>query len=133
MEYDRLNPLAEQSAIESMSSSQFKCLRRWSTPTVPQFGIHKLYTESDQRHWYHKCPHCGYEQVLDYEKNIKLINPKGIDTFAKVVQPDTYQYVCAKCGEPLDRWYDGHWVADKPKAGRRHGYSISQMDAVWIN
>lgn len=31
-EYDRLDPLAEQSAIQSMSSSQYQLLRRWSTP-----------------------------------------------------------------------------------------------------
>lgn len=33
-EYDRVGSAAEQSAIESMSSSQFHMLRRWSTPTL---------------------------------------------------------------------------------------------------
>ena len=32
MEYDRLNPMAEQSGIESQKSSKYKMLRRWSTP-----------------------------------------------------------------------------------------------------
>lgn len=31
-EYDRLNPMAEQSGIESQKSSKYKMLRRWSTP-----------------------------------------------------------------------------------------------------
>lgn len=30
------------------------------------------------------------------------------------------------------RWYDGRWEITKPGKGRRHGYAISQMDAVWI-
>lgn len=130
-EYDRLNPLAEQSAIQSMSSSKYHLLRRWSTPTVPQYGIHKLFEQSDQRRWYHKCNHCGYEQVLDYEANIKQVNPDGVDMLGLTVEPGTFQFVCSKCGRPLDRWYSGHWVTEQPLAGRVHGYSISQMDAVW--
>lgn len=71
--------------------------------TVQGYGIHKLFTESDQRRWVHKCPHCGYKQVLDYEKNIKQVNPDGIDQEARVVQPGTFQFVCQKCGKPLDK------------------------------
>lgn len=131
-EYDRISPLAEQSALQSMESSKYKMLRRWSTPTTEGYGIHKLFLESDQRRWVHKCPHCGYEQVMDYDKNIKMVNPDGVDTIGKVVLPGTFQYVCQKCGKPLDRWYDGKWVAMKPGKGRRTGFAISQMDAIWI-
>ena len=28
------------------------------------------------------------------------------------------------------RWYDAKWVVTHPGKGRRHGYAISQMDAV---
>lgn len=43
-------------------------------------------------------------------------------------------YVCQKCGKPLDRWYDGFWDITAPGDGSRsHGYSISQMDCVWIS
>ncbi len=101
--------------------------------TVQDYGIHKLYMQSDQRKWFHKCSHCGYEQVLDYEKNIKQINPDGIDVVGRSVQPGTFQFVCAKCGKPLDRWYSGHWVTTAPGSGRIHGYQISQMDAVWVS
>lgn len=101
--------------------------------TVQDYGIHKLYMQSDQRKWFHKCSHCGYEQVLDYDKNIKQINPDGIDVVGRSVQPGTFQFVCAKCGKPLDRWYSGHWVTTAPGSGRIHGYQISQMDAVWVS
>lgn len=131
-EYDRISPLAEQSAIQSMESSKYKFLRRWSTPTTEGYGIHKLFQESDQRRWVIKCTHCGYEQVMDYNKNIALVNKDGIDTIGKVVQPGTYQFICQKCHRPLDRWYSGQWVAMKPGKGRRTGFAISQLDAVWI-
>lgn len=132
-EYDRLSPLAEQSAIESMSSSKYKCLRRWSTPTAPGVYIDKLYNESNQMRYYHKCTHCGYEQVIDYEKNIELVNKDGIDTISKVIQPGTYRFICRKCGKPLDRWYNGFWHEDNPGSGKMVGFSISQLDAVWVS
>ena len=69
---------------------------------------------------------------MNYEKNIKLINPNGIDLIGRVIQDGTYQFVCQKCGKPLDRWYSGFWDITAPKAGRTHGYAISQMDAVWV-
>ena len=131
-EYDRLNPLAEQSAIQSMQSSPYKIVSRWSTPTVQNYGIHRLFLQSDQRRWVHTCPHCGFEQVLDYEKNVKQVNKDGIDTDARVVQPGTFQFVCQKCGKLLDRWYDARWVVTRPGSGRRHGYAISQMDRLCV-
>ena len=77
-------------------------LRRWSTPTVANYGINRLYNQSDQRRWFYTCEHCGYEQCLDYEKNIKQVNKDGIDLEGRVVRPGTFQFVCQKCGKPLD-------------------------------
>jgi phage terminase large subunit GpA-like protein len=136
-EYDRVGSAAEQSAIESMSSSQFHMLRRWSTPTTPNFGIHKLYEQSDQRVYMHKCEHCGYRQQIDYEKNIECIDETGVDLVAKTVKDGTYRFVCQKCGKTLDRWYNGEWVAKFPdrtigNQGTR-GYLVTQLDAVWIS
>ena len=95
-----------QVICESLASSNYKCLRRWSTPTAPGVLIDKLYNESTMNRWYIKCSHCGFEQVLDYEQNIKLVNKDGIDSISRVVKPGTYQYVCRKCGKPIDadRW-----------------------------
>lgn len=132
-EYDRLSGIAENSALESMQSSKYQMVRRWSTPTVAHYAIDKKFEESDQREWFIKCNHCGYEQVMDFDKNIKLVHPDGIDPIGRVVLPGTYEYVCQKCDKPLDRWYGGHWETTNPGAGRSHGYKISQLDAVWID
>lgn len=128
-----VSPLAETSAMQSMSSSKYKIWRRWSTPTVADYKIHKLYKESDQRRWVYKCPHCGKYQWLDYNENVKQVGPdSGIDRVSKIVLPGTFAFVCKYCGKPLDRWYSGRWVVTNPKPGAKHGYSISQMDAVWV-
>lgn len=146
-EYDRVNTLAESSALESMSSSQFKVVRRWSTPSVPGYGVHKLYQQSDQWYYGHRCAHCNYLNDMsfddydpnDLEKsgNVLLVNPEGINEQTKTVQDGTYQYVCQKCGKPLERWYDGEWHAyheERTKGNKGiRGYKITQMNAVWIS
>src|SRR5690606_17227063 len=59
-EYDRVPSLAEASALESMSSSKYKIVNRWSTPSIPNMGIHKLFEQSDQFWYLHKCEHCNH-------------------------------------------------------------------------
>ena len=135
-EYDRVGAAAEISAMESMSSSQFKILRRWSTPTVPDYGIHALFERSDQRVYMHKCDHCGYRQQIDYEANIECLDESGVDLIAKTVKDGTFRFVCQKCKKGLDRWYSGEWVAKFPdrtlnNLGTR-GYLVTQLDAVWF-
>ncbi|UPI12056.1 hypothetical protein [Bacillus phage SBSphiJ2] len=136
-EYDRVSGSAEISATESMSSSQFGILRRWSTPTVPDFGIHKAFVQSDQRVYMHRCDHCGYRQKLDYEKNIECVDESGVDVLAKTVKDGTFRFICQKCGKTLDRWYNGEWVAEYHErtadGGGTRGYLITQMNAVFIS
>jgi len=136
-EYDRVGSSAEISAMESMSSSQFGVLRRWSTPTVPDFGIHALFNQSDQFVYKHRCDSCNHVQQLDYETNIECLNDKGVDVIAKTVKDGTFRFICSKCKEPLDRWYNGVWDANYPSrtvdGGGTRGYLITQMNAVWIS
>ncbi len=136
-EYDRVTPGAEISAVESMSSSSFGILRRWSTPTVPDYGIHAVFNQSDQRIYMQRCDRCGYRQQLDYEKNIECLDEEGVDVLAKTVKEGTFRFICQKCKKPLDRWYNGEWVAKYPTrtedGGGTRGYLITQLDAVWIS
>jgi hypothetical protein len=136
-EYDRVSASAEISAVESMTSSQFKVLRRWSTPTVPDYGIHALFNQSDQRVYMHRCDACGHRQQLDYETNIECLDDDGVDVLAKTVRDGTFRFVCSKCGKPIDRWYNGEWVAKYPErtadGGGTRGYLITQLNAVWIS
>lgn len=50
------------------------------------------------------------DEGIDKGGNILLLNPDGVDPIAKTVVPGSYQYVCKKCGRPLDRWYNGMWI-----------------------
>ena len=146
-EYDRVGGLAESSALEAMSSSPFQIVRRWSTPTTPNMQIHKLYTQSDQWYYGHRCQHCNYLNEMSYKDynpdnledsgNILCVNPEGVDELTRTVQEGSYQFVCQKCGKPLDRWYNGEWTCRYPERTKGNkgirGYFISQMNAVWIS
>lgn len=130
-----------------MSSSKFKIVNRWSTPSSPNTGIHRLFEQSDQNWYLHKCEHCNYYNQMSYEDydsssieaggNILTVNPEGIDLLAKTVVDGSFQFVCKKCGKPLDRWYNGTWVptfGERTKdGGGTRGYMISQLNAVWVS
>src|SRR5690606_38244761 len=49
------------------------------------------------------------------------------------IEDGTFIFVCAKCRKPLDRWYNGEWVAKYPNRKEIRGYHISQLNAVWIS
>lgn len=129
---------AEESALESMASSKFKVRRRFSTPTTPDYGIDDLFQHSDKKYYLHKCTHCNHWNKMTYKDvedggNIHLKNPSGYKELTREVEDGTFEYVCQKCKRPLDRWYNGSWVAENSEVKSMSGYLISQMNAVWIN
>lgn len=132
-EYDRMQENIEFAFQESMKSSAYGWLRRWSTPTIPGRGVDKLFQKSDQRFYMHKCEHCGEWQILDYEDNIIKVKEDGVNLLTDEIEDGTYEFVCSKCSKPLDRWYNGEWVAKYPSRTGLRGYHISQMNAVWIS
>lgn len=77
------------------------------------------------------------EAPVERRGNILCVNPKGVDPIAKTVVDGSFQFVCQKCGEPLDRWYNGIWVPKYPDRTKNglgiRGYMISQMNAVWVS
>lgn len=42
------------------------------TPTLPDYGVHERWQQSDQRQWFVRCPLCDAEQVLLWEQNIRF-------------------------------------------------------------
>lgn len=93
---------------------------RWyfSHPTDPEAGVDIYWQQSDQKHWFVKCPSCKAEQFLSWPESINQ-------------ETETYQ--CKHCKATLsddDRRY-GRWIKryeDKPFSG----YWISQLICPWI-
>ena len=58
-EADEMDQRAIWLALERLSGQVHKTVHSLSTPTIPQFGIHKLFLQGTQEHFYFKCPRCG--------------------------------------------------------------------------
>lgn len=125
---DELDRMQNQSIV-SMFDSRLQASKlgwkwRLSNPSQVNFGVDALYTDSDQRHWFVKCSHCGYEWFMDFEK----------ENNCHYVNQELKIYACGKCDKELtdrDR-RNGRWIAKYPSR-HRHGYWISQMMAPWVS
>ncbi len=131
-EKDRMKPGVDIAFKESLASSRFGYIREVSTPTLPNRGIDKPFSKSDQMSWHVKCSKCGLEQEIEYPDNIQQVKefPLGSDE----IPEGSYEYLCrkTKCRGPLDRMF-GRWVPRYPERKDIRGYHIPQTIAPWIS
>lgn len=124
-EYDRSNQQIVEMYQSRLDASEYKWKRYFSNPSAVGFGVDFLYAQSNQYHWFIKCPHCGWDWYLDFlpsdEKNHYVDIKKAI-------------YACGKChGVLIDAArISGRWVAKYPTRDS-HGYWFSQLMAPWIS
>jgi hypothetical protein len=123
-EYDRSNQLVlktYRSRLDDAKRENPELGWEWqfSNPSIPGYGVDVMWGISDQKHWFVKCPHCGYDFYLKF--------PENIDFVRKI-------RICAKCQKPLsdDALRAGRWV--KKYLNREiSGYWIGQMFVPWIS
>lgn len=124
-EYDRALDMNVVNTFDSrLQYSEFAWRWRFSNPSSVGFGVDMLYQDSDQMHWFIKCPHCNHEWYIDFEPS---------DQLNHYVNQEQREFVCGKCTKPLtnDDRRNGRWIAKYPSRKRR-GYWISQMMAPWV-
>lgn len=116
-ELDFSKPDVREVYKRRLDASDYKGIWNIGTPTIPGYGIDKLYSESSMHTWLITCTHCGKNDIeLDYF----IWKEKGMD-----------DWLCPKCGKVLDR-NNGTWVAKYPDR-EVHGYYIPQTIAPWIS
>ncbi len=107
-----------------LSHSKFKLIKRFSTPTIPDYGISKEFNLSDQKHYLMKCPHCNHWNNHDFFTDVVVLHPQfkdiPVDKIAvddlMNIRPDQVQMLCQKCRQPLS-YHDytkREWVATYP-------------------
>lgn len=109
-------------AVNRLDASRWKLNYFFSTPTIPGYGIHGIYQNSDMREWLVTCPSCSHEQELDWDKNLAVLGPRN--------NPTRVFYKCASCGNELtsERIQAGRWVSQRPELSSTHiGFHITQM------
>ena len=65
-------------ALERLSGHIEKNVWAISTPTIPKYGIHKLFLQGTQEHWCFTCPHCGRLTEFVWPDCIEIIG-EGVD------------------------------------------------------
>lgn len=117
-ELDKSKPEVVRDYTSRMGYSKIRSQHFFSTPTIPDYGVDKMFDQSDQKYWRFNCPHCKYRQHMEWEKNVDEL--RGI-------------YVCQQCHKELtpQEINDlGSWEARYP--GRStSGYWISQLHCPW--
>lgn len=97
---DEVDRMAQEQiwlALERLSGQIKKMVRGLSTPTIPDFGIHKLFMQGTQECYSFKCPRCSRMTELVWPDCIEIIgehvtDPRCRDSFLK----------CKECKGKLD-------------------------------
>lgn len=108
-ETDRSNQEVVKQYQTRLQHSRYGWEWYFSNPSVPGMGVDKHWQDSDQKHWFIKCP-CGHEWYLTME-NIM---------YDKTGKP---YFGCTKCKKELDR-HKGRWVAR---------YAGKDVSGYWIS
>ncbi|MGO8989079.1 MAG: phage terminase large subunit family protein [bacterium] len=120
-EVDEISPKAIDLAKERLSHSKVKHEFYLSTPTIPGYGIDKVYQGSDQRVWMIHCEACGHDTCLELEfPNCLLELPTG-----QVIR------ACLHCRKEIYP-KNGRWVPQAPQNTEMRGYWISQLCSPFV-
>lgn len=92
-------------ALERLSGQTRKCVWGISTPTITNYGIHKLFLTGSQEHFVFKCPHCSRRTELIWPDCIEIIgetvnDPRCHESFLK----------CRECKHKLDHRGKPEWL-----------------------
>jgi hypothetical protein len=134
-EYDEMDPKARDFAQGRMRHSDLKEEFFLANPTIPDYGIDKLYKNSDQRVWMITCSACGKETCLEKEFPNSLRRVSGMlsgpglriqtNVAGKVIR------CCVHCGGEIHP-RNGRWVSHYPdKADDMVGWWISHLCSAY--
>lgn len=109
-----------------LQASKYGWFWRFSNPSLPSFGVHELYEDSDQMHWIIPCPHCEWHMYIDFERDDNINN--------HYLDQERVIYACGSCREELsdDARQAGYWKPKYPERERR-GYWINQLMVPWVS
>ncbi len=118
-------------APDRIQASDHKFDWRVGNPSFPKFGIHAAYLDSDQKEWVIECDICKRRQSLDFFQNV--VSNTGQENEYRLLDREWRQgcgrdinTYCHRCGEPIDRFKPGSWIANRPDHNVS-GYHFTQL------
>jgi len=133
-ELDEMDQRAIWLALERLSGQLSKTVHSLSTPTIPDFGIHKLYEQGTQEHFFFNCPHCGKKTELVFPECLKICgehisDPKVSESYIR----------CKECKKELkqaakpDYLKNAFWEATNRASKDHRSFYINQLYSFTIN
>lgn len=122
-----------------LTHSPWKKVDRFSTPTLPNFGIHKQMQESRRHFLMCKCHHCNHQFLPSYYDHVRI--PGFIGDLQEINKSKLQKVrwresvlLCPKCGEEPSLLPDyREWVCENPLDSYvAAGYAVSPFDAPTI-
>lgn len=120
-ELDFSDPSVIEVFDSRLSASDLKWWWKFSTPTIPNYGVDAEYKLSNQYHFFIRCQHCNRRQEVKYPRNVRHKKIRG---------KRSRYWGCWKCDKELDRT-KGFWEAKFPNR-EYHGYKIPPTICPWI-
>ncbi len=134
-EVDEMSQRAISLALERLSGHIEKTVWGISTPTIPNFGISKLYSTSTQEHFMFKCPCCNRWTELIWPDCVEIIG-EGV---SDVRCAESY-LKCKECGGKLEHLDKPEWlskakwnVTSKNSNPDIRGFHINQLYSYTVN
>lgn len=78
-EVDRMEQKQIWLALERLSGQLKKMVRGLSTPTLPNYGIHKLFLGGTQERFVFKCPRCSRQTFLEWPDCVEIVGEHTTD------------------------------------------------------
>ena len=121
-EMDEMEPAAIDLALQRMAHSKIKEEWYLSTPSLPDYGVDLVYQQSDQRHWFIQCLHCGHWTCMELEF------PGAIEQ----TKDGRWIRACKYCHREIFP-RDGAWRPLYPKKAKDLvGWHISQLNSMFV-
>lgn len=122
-------------ALERLSGQLEKHVWAISTPTIPNYGIHKLFLTSTQEHFVFRCPNCKHWTELIWPDCIEIIgetvhDPRCHESFLK----------CRECKGRLEHKAKPEWLKSAKWQSMNaqgnpdiRGFGVSQMYSYTVS
>lgn len=147
-EFDEMAEDKIELVRKRMNASELRHEIDLSTPTIPDFGIHKMYRQSDQQVWHIQCPNCKNWTDLDFFRDWRGQLPDRPNTdpvyyadwrewTEEQIRSATWGCYCPKCLFKLKQNSHGEWRAMNPNPNGRdpliRGYEIPVLAFPLVN
>lgn len=119
-----------------LTHSKWKLFRKFSTPTIPKYGIDRAFQESRRHFNLCKCNHCGHWSNPDYYRDVKIPGYLGD---LRSINKQTLRSIrwreavllCPRCGKaPSLAIEHRQFVCENPDDNyEAAGYQVSPFDA----